>query len=340
MVQQAALKLMSTDLQYLYTVVSNINPSHSNYIPSLSPYMGVIIDGAENWIKSYNNSNKNKMALPTFTAEEQIYYEEMRSAIKLWQHDYSHIYRSLEIIYHESESYFSSVCKPIAKALQLYDIFGIDRANQAFCGNTILCNYYIPSFSYSKPNGALVKQMAIIGGRYITLFNAQKPFSVTSKIKFNTVDYGGFYKSPVGNEFSYKFLLLSILCQINFLSICVNQWIVEEIPTKLRFMYLLYYSLLSFLPEINVTHGLNLQMSNRWQSDFFRNSMAHYKLGVALKPNEIITDDPLYGLTQKYFHCDYLEAKNGITKELTLLRNNIGDILHLDSSMIKGANHA
>lgn len=339
-IQQAAWKLMSTDLEYLFTVIKNIKPHDSNYIPSLSPYMGVIIDGIEDWVKSYNNSSRNKIVLPLFTKAEQVYYEEMRTTIKLWQYDYSYVYCSLESIYHESEAYFSSVCKPIAKTLRLYDIFGVDRADRALCGNTILCHYYIPSFSYSKPNGELIKQMAVIGGRYIDLFNAQRSFSVDSKIEFDTIDYGGFLKSPVGNKFSYKFPLLSILCQINFLLICVNQWISEEIPTKLRFMYLQYYSLLHFLPEVNAANGLSLQMSNRWQCDLFRNSMAHYKLGVALKPNELVSNDPFYGLTQKYFHCDYFTAKDGVTKELVSLRNQIGDILHLHPSMIKGANHA
>lgn len=339
-IQQAAWKLMSTDLKYLFTVIKNVNPHDSNYIPSLAPYMGVIIDGVEDWVKSYNNSSKNKIELPQFTEIEQIYYEEMRSTIKLWQYDYSYIYRSLESIYHESEAYFSSVCKPIAKTLQLYDIFGVDCADRALCGNTILCHYYIPSFSYSRPNGEMVKQMAVIGGRYINLFNAQKSFAVDDKIKFDTIDYGGFVKSPIGNKFTYKFLLLSILCQINFLLVCIDQWIAEEIPTKLRFMYLQYYSLLHFLPEINAAHGLCLQMCGYWQCDLFRNAMAHYKLGVALKPNELITNDPFYGLTQKYFHCDYFMAKDGITKELISLRNQIGDILHLHPLMAKGANHA
>lgn len=339
-IQQAAWKLMSTDLGYLFTVIKKITPHNSNYILSLSPYMGVIIDGVEDWVKSYNNSSKYKIELPLFAEDEQNYYEEMRSTIKLWQRDYSYTYRSLETIYQESEAYFSSACKPIAKALQLYDIFGVDRADRAFCGNTILCAYYIPSFSYSRPNGELVKQMAVIGGRYIDLFDAQNSLSVDDDIKFDTIDYGGFIKSPIGNKFTYKFILLSILCQINFLLVCVDQWITEEIPTKLRFMYLQYYSLLHFLPEANAANGLSLQMNSRWQCDSFRNSMAHYKLGISLKPTELIGDDLFFGLTQKYFHCDYLTVKDGVTKELVSLRNQIGDILHLHPSMIKGANHA
>jgi hypothetical protein len=54
---------------------------------------------------------------------------------------------------------------------------------------------------------------------------------------FMTSDYGGFIKSPVGNKFSDKFVLFSILCQINFVLVCVNDYIIEECTTKLRFMY-------------------------------------------------------------------------------------------------------
>jgi hypothetical protein len=31
-----------------------------NYVMNCLPYLGVIIDGTENWVKSYNNSNKSK----------------------------------------------------------------------------------------------------------------------------------------------------------------------------------------------------------------------------------------------------------------------------------------
>ena len=50
----------------------------------------------------------------------------MRSAIKLWENSYEDVYEGLKKTYHASDSYFSSLCKPIAKILHLYDIFGVD----------------------------------------------------------------------------------------------------------------------------------------------------------------------------------------------------------------------
>lgn len=43
--QQAAITLMKQDLQYLYTIIMKYNNvSLSNYIVSLMPYIGVVID--------------------------------------------------------------------------------------------------------------------------------------------------------------------------------------------------------------------------------------------------------------------------------------------------------
>ena len=42
-VQKAALYLIQQDLLYIYTVIKNIKPNESNYIPSMMPYLGVVI---------------------------------------------------------------------------------------------------------------------------------------------------------------------------------------------------------------------------------------------------------------------------------------------------------
>ena len=56
-VQKAAFSLIQQDLRYIYTVIKNINPKASNYIPSMLPYLGVVIDGAEDWLKAIKNLN-------------------------------------------------------------------------------------------------------------------------------------------------------------------------------------------------------------------------------------------------------------------------------------------
>lgn len=333
-VQKAALSLIQNDLRFLYTVIKRINPNESNYIPSLLPYMGVIIDGAEEWVKAINNSSKVKLEIPVFSKSEQNYYEEMRNSIKMWQNEYSVIYDTFKEAYRVSDDYFGNDCKPIAKKMKLYDIFGVDRANGVICGNTILCYYYTPLFSYGRTNGEFIKAMSVIGGKYIKLFDATREYPVDTSIKYDVRDYGGFVKSPVGNVFSDKFVLFSILCQINFIVYCIDSWVREEISTKTRFAYLLYYSLLYIIPQINSKLKANSVIDTKWESWQFRNTMAHYKLGVALKKDELLFEDKLFGLTQKYFKSDYLTVKNGIMQELESLACQIGDYLQLKDAVI------
>lgn len=327
-VQEAALSLMYSDLRFLYTVIKNISFDESNYIPSLQPYMGVMIDGVEDWIKSFNNSSKTKLDMPIFNEEERKYYEKMRDSIKMWQKDYNEIYNLLKECYEESDRYFGSVCKPIAKALKLYDIYGVDRAKGVICGNTILCFYYNPLYSF-EDNGEFIKNMAEIGGKYVAIMGAVNEYTVDSSIKFDTRDYGGFQKSPVGNKFSDKFVLFSILCQINFLLYGIECWVKDETPTKLRFMYLLYYSLLELIPQINRKLNTKFRINSLWSSREFRNAMAHYKLGVALKKEELVPEDMMYGLTIKYFGTTYIETKKAIVRELEQLAHQLYKYLHL-----------
>lgn len=333
-VQRAAVYLIQQDLRYVYTVIKNIRPDESNYIPSMMPYFGVVIDGAEDWIKSFNNSSRHKLDIPLFDEQEREFYEQSRTSIKMWQLNYEKIYSLLESTYQISDEYFGSVCKPIAKRFKLYDIYGVDTINGVISGNTILCQYYYPFFSYSKEMGEYVKSMTEIGGKYIRLFNAMEEFHVDKKIRFDTKDYGGFRKLLVGNSFGDKFVLFSILCQINFLLYGVDMWIVDEAPVKLRFGYLLYYSLTSVLVDINEKLGTDFCIKANLKSDFFRNAMAHYKLGVALTEGELITDDVMFGLTQKIIGKGYGDVKNEIYEALYRLARQIGEYLGLPQSMI------
>ena len=63
--------------------------------------------------------------------------------------------------------------------------------------------------------------------------------------------------------------------------------------------------------------------------------MAHYKWGVALKKDELISEDKFFGLTQKYFRSDYLTVKNGIMQELESFACQIGDYLQLNDAMTR-----
>lgn len=328
-VQKAAINLMQQDLQYIYTILKKYKDISSNYMVFLMPYIGIVIDGVEDWLKSYNNSHKEKVKVPLFSVEEQEYYEELRSSIKLWDNSYNEIFVKLEMLYQESDEYFGKICQPIANKLKLYDIFGADLVNGKFCGNTILCSYYTPKYSYGSNIGVYLKSMGVIGGKYIALFNAMNELAVDNNMKFEMRDYGGFAKSPVGNEFSNKFVLFSMLCQINFILYCVNKFIVPEIPTKLRFSYLLYYYIMRLLPELNKQVQGDFILSDKWDSQLFRNAMAHYKLGITLKENEIRENDILYGITYKIWGLGYEDIKSAIMLELAGLANQIEQYLGL-----------
>lgn len=196
-VQKAAFSLIQQDLRYIYTVIKNINPKASNYIPSMLPYLGVVIDGAEDWLKAIKNSSKCKFCMPLFNESQTIFYEQIRNSIKMWQQDYNEIYISLGNAYRKNDDYFGSV--------------------------------------------------------------------------------------------------------------------IEQINQKL---------------------GIALKINSKWKSDRFRNSMAHYKLGIVLKESNLIISDAMFGLTEKIFGEDYYTIKKSIYKELEKLAKQIGAYLDLPQRMV------
>lgn len=127
--QKAAVSHIRSDLCLIYTVVMNRTFLRSNYQLMMLPLIGTIIDGTEEWVKAYNRSTKTKLELPLFKPEEEEFYGAVRNAIKLWDLNYYDLRDLLAQKYHESDEYFSGLCKPIAKHLKLYDIFGADIAN-------------------------------------------------------------------------------------------------------------------------------------------------------------------------------------------------------------------
>lgn len=331
--QVIAISLIQADLRFLFTVIKNSVRFESNYIVSLMPYMGVIIDGTEDWLQAYNRSSKQKLMFPTFDDQEQLFFEEMRSTIKMWNTQYNELYQRLKSLYEESDRHFSTLCCPIAKALHLYDVFGADLVNGQYCGNTILCAFYSPKFRFdiSKSRyGENIRKMMEIGGKYISIFGSTKEYPTDSSMLFKCADYGGFVKSPVGNKFSDKFVLFSLLCQIQFVLVCIDEFITEECTTKLRFLYLQYYYSVSAVKEYNRKTGAGIRIDSGWVSDKFRNTMAHYKIGIALKTDEIVWGDPLFGLTQKFLNTDYFTLKNTIKATLKSTSQQIRKYLNLN----------
>jgi len=81
-VQKAAFSLIQQDLRYIYTVIKNINPKASNYIPSMLPYLGVVIDGADDWLKAIKNSSKCKFCMPLFNESQTIFMNKSEIALR------------------------------------------------------------------------------------------------------------------------------------------------------------------------------------------------------------------------------------------------------------------
>ena len=315
-VQLAAVELIQDDMKFLYTLIMNRSKIMPTYWIELSPYIGIIVDGAEDWIKAYNNSSKNKINIPLFNAEEEHYYEILRSATKSWGYGISELYSLLNKKYIESDEYFGGLCKKIAKDLHLYDTIGVFFIDDCHCGNTILDACYIPDFNLNAQDGERIKSMSEFAGRYITAFGIQDGFTA-KKQKYHYKDYGGFVKIPFGNEFSVKHVLFSCLCIINFVLHGIDEIITDEVSTKLRMEYICYYYMENMLGQIRDEYNIDFSMSDQYIAQEFRNSLAHYKLGVALKKDELVLSDPLKGLTQKYFQTDYGIVKKFVLSELS-----------------------
>ena len=149
-VQECAIKLMQNDLRLFYTLLCNQEIVTPSYYIALMPYMGLIVDGIEDWLTAYNNSSKYKLKLPTFTDEEEKYYAEMRKSIKLFEKGYINLNSILCENYVKSDIHYSSICKTIAKRLHIYDIYGVFYCNSVPCDNTILNQIVLPFFHLIK----------------------------------------------------------------------------------------------------------------------------------------------------------------------------------------------
>ncbi len=326
--QLISIKLLQNDFRFLYTVITNALKINSNYITCLLPYLGLIVDGAEDWIKAFNNSHKNGFHVPSYSPDEQDFYEKMRNSVKFWNEPYESIYHRLEQRYYESDLYFSSLCKPIAKTLKLYDIYGVDIVQGKYCGNTILCSLFTPNYEFGRESGDEIKRLSGFAGHYTAFFNALQPYSLND-MDFYTVDYGGFRKSPFGNKFSDRFVLFSLLCQVNFVLICILDFVADETTTKLRFAYILYYYVVNVLPEINNKLNACFMVDDAWHNKYFRNCMAHYKVGIVLKHSDIVLDDPFFGLVQKHFNLSYNDMKQKIVSELISISGQLERFLDI-----------
>ena len=235
-------------------------------------------------------------------------------------------YNLLKERYLESDSYYANICSRFAKIFRLYDSVGVFKIGDKICGNTILDACFIPDFELSKVSGEKVKSMAAVAGKYISLFDATKELNIKTQC-FSTIDIGGFHKIPFGRTFSIDYVLFSLLGEINFVLNGVETLVIGDVSTKLRIEYICYFHLAKILEQIKTEYKIDVTMSKQLYSRQFRNAMAHYKLGIALNEDELITDDPMKGLAQKFFDCDFYTVKSAICEELLETTNKIEKII-------------
>lgn len=316
--EQIALKLIKTDLLFVYTLTlknkeKKINPT---YFVSLSPYLGVVTSGIEQWSKKVGET---KEFISKFNSQEKDYYEKLRGNVKLSNYDFKEYLDVLEIKYNEADDYFANACKPIAKLLNLYDIFGCFLINDQYCDNTILDSIYTPYHSYESGNEDYIINMSSFLGKLCAEYGVVNTQSLNLKdnMKNETKDYGGLITSPVkSRNFTDKFALFSILCSINFVIYGINEYIIDEVTTKFRFVYLQYYYISFLLTDINNHFQTNFIIDKSMVNENIRNSMAHYGLGSVLKPDEIDIHDEFGGLTQKFLNLNWIDTKNHIVLSL------------------------
>ena len=208
-VQEKSYKLIQADARFIYTIAaifSNSNAPESNYIMMLQPYIGLFAEGSEQW------GRKAKINMPMFSEEEKEHYVEMRGSIKLFDMTYNELYSKLKNNLDESDKHFYDTRTLGSKIRRLYYNVGVDLQGNIFCGNTILCSLYAPSYKHGdKQYGEYVKSKSIIAGKLAVAYegNYTNPYSVDRSLAFRHEDYHFFKKYPRKIKNYDDFLLFS-----------------------------------------------------------------------------------------------------------------------------------
>ena len=326
-VQTAAFELIQSDARFLYSLVDisqNANNIESNYIMMCQPYIGVFVDGAEKWCK------KMKFNAPRFDASEKEYYIALRQGHKLFEKRYSEFAGVLMEKLEESERYFYSSRSLLEKIIG-YNNVGADLCNGKYCGNTILCAAHTPlSLLDNKDAGHEIRDLSIIAGKLAAFFDCQS-FPVYSYDDENNVvvykNYHFFKNCPLREKSELGLVLFSILCNINYVTVFIENYFTEEIPQKFKFAYLQYYYLCSFMSDLNQANGTKIKLNASLCNRELRNSLAHYGLGQYMSEKDILSADTMKGLTIKALHMESIEAKQRLFDYLTELRDQIESII-------------
>lgn len=326
-VQTAAYELIQSDARFLFTLIDigqRANNISSNYIMMCQPYIGVFADGAEQWCK------KVGLNAPNFNEKEKAYYSALRQGHKLLEKTYVEYASLLMEKLQESDRYFFSIRSLREKIFGYYNV-GADLCNGNYCGNTILCAAHTPMPLLEKQDaGATIRDISVVAGKLAAFFGCKGFLPYQYDDYKNIVqykDYHFFDDCPLKEKTALGVVLFSILCNINYVTVFIENYFTEEIPQKFKFAYLQYYYLCDFVKDLNSYNDSKLAIDNSLQSRKFRNCLAHYGLGQYIEEKDIVSSDILKGLTTKAFHLDYAEAKSQMFECLDSLRDQIQRII-------------
>ena len=166
--------------------------------------------------------------------------------------------------------------------------------DEEYCGNTIICSIYAPYYSFDKNYGKHIKDMSVIVGKLTAHYGGtlQPTYTMNPQMLFTYRDFHFYQKCPLKNNTFSDFILFSVLCVINYVRLFINEYFTNEFSSKLRFAYVIYYYLVSFLAEANNRLSTNFQIDNKYADNNFRNCMAHYGLGQVMKEEDILKVTP------------------------------------------------
>ena len=324
-VQKAAYDLIQSDAKFIYTLIEiqeNAKNINSNYIMMCLPYIGIFVDGAEQWCKKVGMKNS-----PIFNQKEKKYYVALRQSHKLYELSYDKYTELLLKKFQESDQYFYNVRSLLEKIKGYYNV-GTDYCDKEVCGNTILCGIYMPLKTIGiKSSGEEIKNLSIFAGKLVGffLYPNLKAYYYNKKIIVKYKDYHFYKNCPIKLKNNLGFVLFSMLCSINYAIEFIDKYFVEKIPQKFKFAYLQYYYICDFLEELNIKNRTNFYINKSLKNRYLRNCLTHYGLGQFMNENEIKNNDVLKGLTKKSFNMDYYTCKNLLYYYLKDLRRQIKD---------------
>lgn len=320
--QKAGFELMQSDARFVYTLVDiflNAKNIESNYMSMCLPYIGVFTDGAEQWCK------KVALNAPKFNNEEKQFYVKLRQAHKIYDLSFVEYEKLLFEKFNRSNEYFYNNRSLLEKVIGYYNV-GADYCNGVVCGNTILCAMYNPFNSFQEEVGPKIKDLSVITGKLVGYIcdvelDTFKYDDINNVVTYK--DYHFYKNCPIKLKSDLGFVLFSVLCSINFITVFIETYFVEEIPQKFKFAYLQYYYLCNFIDELNDKNNTHFKLDKKLKNRELRNCFAHYGLGQYMRESEIDNNDLLKGLTKKAFGLEYYSCKKELYGILDDLKKQI-----------------